>query len=246
MILPKREDTLHKIQLLRLLQEIVDDTLLSQNVFFKGGTCAAMLGYLDRFSLDLDFDLSERTDKKIFDKKLREIFDRLNLEVKQKSKNELFYILKYQAETGIRNTIKLGIVDKQAKANIYKPIYLGELDRFVICQTKETMFSYKLISLTDRYKKYKTIAGRDLYDIHHFFLKGFRYIEAIIKARSGKKTLAYLQELREFIKSKITNEVISEDLNYLLPTDRFQAIRKILKKETILLLGDEIKRLENI
>jgi len=35
---------------------IYDDPILTDNLYFKGGTCAAMLGYLDRFSVDLDFD----------------------------------------------------------------------------------------------------------------------------------------------------------------------------------------------
>lgn len=244
MILPRREDAIHKMQLLRLLTEILDDSLLAQKIYFKGGTCASMLGYLDRFSLDLDFDLSDEADKKIIDQQIRKIFRTLELEVDKKSKEELFYVLKYQSERQ-RNTLKLGILTKQAKSNIYKAFYLSEIDRFAKCQTIETMFSHKLVNLTDRYKKYTTIAGRDLYDVHHFFLKGYRYIEVIIEERTGKKAIIYLQELRDFIKSKINDKVISEDLNYLLPIDKFQAIRKILKKETIVLLTDEIKRIQN-
>ena len=57
MILLRPQDTIHKVQLTRLLTEILDNPTLSQNLYFKGGTCAAMLGYLDRFSVDLDFDL---------------------------------------------------------------------------------------------------------------------------------------------------------------------------------------------
>ena len=51
------EDILHKSQLNRLLIEIIDQPTLSQNLAFKGGSCASMLGYLDRFSVDLDFDV---------------------------------------------------------------------------------------------------------------------------------------------------------------------------------------------
>ena len=51
------EDILHKSNLHRLLMEVVDQPVLAQSLAFKGGTCAAMLGYLDRFSVDLDFDL---------------------------------------------------------------------------------------------------------------------------------------------------------------------------------------------
>ena len=51
------EDIIHKSYLNRLLMEIIDRPVLSHNLAFKGGTCAAMLGYLDRFSVDLDFDV---------------------------------------------------------------------------------------------------------------------------------------------------------------------------------------------
>ncbi len=244
MILPKPEDAIHKLQLLRLLGEIVDDSVLSQSFFFKGGTCAAMLGYLDRFSLDLDFDLSHEADKKICRKRLVTIFAKLHLEIKQKSKQELFYVLKYKSKGSLRNTLKLGIVGQQARTNIYQPFYLAEMDRFAICQTIETMFSHKLVAPIDRFKKYKTIAGRDMYDIHHFFLKGYRYMEAIIEERTGKKPGSFFIELKNFIEKQVSEKVISEDLNYLLPAESFQLIRNILKKEIIVFLNDEIRRLQ--
>jgi predicted nucleotidyltransferase component of viral defense system len=64
------EDIVHKSYLHRLLMEIVDQPLLAQVLAFKGGTCAAMLGYLDRFSVDLDFDLLTVSDEV----ELRKIF----------------------------------------------------------------------------------------------------------------------------------------------------------------------------
>lgn len=243
MILPRREDAIHKMQLLRLLSRILDDPTLSQNVYFKGGTCASMLGYLDRFSIDLDFDLSEQADKKLVDHQLRLVFQQLDLKVDAKSAHELFYVLKYKSKTG-RNSLKLGIVSKQGRSNVYKSFYLPEIDRFAICQTIETMFSHKLVAPIDRFQKYKSIAGRDIYNIHHFFLKGYGYIEAIIEERTGRKAIAHLQQLKDFIEKKVKDKALSEDLNYLLPNDTFQKIRKILKKETILLLSDEIKRFQ--
>ena len=243
MILTRPEDAVHRIQLLRLLSEILDDSVLADQIYFKGGSCASMLGYLDRFSVDLDFDAKDETQKKGLADRLQVIFKNLDLEIRQKSKNELFYVLKYQSEASFRNTLKLGILKQQAKSNVYKPFYLKEIDRFAICQTKETMFSHKLVSPIDRYKKYKSIAGRDIYDIHHFFLKGYDYIKAIIKERTGKGTIKYFKELKEFIAKKVTDKTLSEDLNYLLPSDKFQKVRKILKRETLLFLADELKRL---
>ena len=99
MIVPRREDIPHLIQLYRLLTEILDNDYLSKYIYFKGGTCASMLGYLDRFSIDLDFDLDKnitKNGKKLIDRQLKIIFKKLNFEIKQKSSHTLFYVLKYR------------------------------------------------------------------------------------------------------------------------------------------------------
>ena len=59
MTIIRPQDAYHKSQMLRLLIEVADDPFLVQELYFKGGTCASMLGYLDRFSIDLDFDLRD-------------------------------------------------------------------------------------------------------------------------------------------------------------------------------------------
>lgn len=244
MILPQPSDAIHRMQLYRCLMAILDDPLVSQSVSFKGGTCAAMLGYLDRFSLDLDFDLKEKADKKVLGKSLGIMFGGLDYEIKEKSKNELFYVLKYNSPKGYRNTVKIGITPAQTKSNRYGIYYLKEIDRWANCQTIETMFAHKLVALTDRYKKYKMIAGRDLYDIHHFFLSGYGYSGNIIEERTGKKLSEYFRKLKSFIDRKVTDTVVSEDLNYLLPPEKFQKIRKNLKKETLVFLDGEIEKLK--
>ena len=230
MILPKREDAYHKAQLFRLLTEILDSSI-AKNIYFKGGSAAAMLGFLDRFSVDLDFDLKSNVDKKVIDKNLRKIFQELDLKISQKSNKSLFYLLKYSAKPGSRNTIKLSLIDTVLKSNIYSTFYLAEIDRFAFCQTKETMFANKLVAMTDRYKKHKMIAGRDIYDIHHFFLSGFRYNEAVIRERTGKKPINYFIDLIKFIETKVTDKIISEDLSFLLTNEKFQLTRKVLKEK---------------
>lgn len=241
MILPKREDAYHKVQLFRLLTEILDSSVV-RNVYFKGGSATSMLGFLDRFSVDLDFDLKPKADKKMIDKNLRKIFQNLDLKISQKSSKSLFYLLKYSAKSGLRNTIKLSLIDTALKSNIYSSFYLAEIDRFAFCQTIETMFANKLVAVMDRYKKHKMIAGRDIYDIHHFFLSGFRYNEAVIKERTKKQPVNYFIDLIKFIDTKVTDKIISEDLSFLLTNKKFQFIRKILKKETLMFLKDEVKK----
>lgn len=116
----------------------------------------------------------------------------------------MYYVLKYQSKTVFRNSIKLSIIDRELESNQYDSFYLDDIDRILYCQTKETMFSNKLVALTDRFKKYKMIAGRDIYDIHHFFISGFKYIDDVIFERTGKKLRKILKsETLMFLKDEI-------------------------------------------
>ncbi|MBU3942523.1 nucleotidyl transferase AbiEii/AbiGii toxin family protein [Patescibacteria group bacterium] len=233
----------HKAQLYRLLTELLDNSEIAPNIFFKGGTCSTMLGFLDRFSVDLDFDLKKGVSKDKLRKELYKVFKGLDLTVKDESKKALQFFLKYQAPEQQRNIIKLEIIDSSFVTIDYASQFLKEIDRMAICQTIESIFANKLVALTDRYKRRKTIAGRDLYDIHYFFLKGFDYKKEVIEERTGKSLILYLKELRKFIEKNITQEIINQDLNFLLPYEKFNTIRKTLKTEVLMFLKDEIETL---
>lgn len=125
MILPKSSDAIHKAWLYRLLIGIVDNQNINRKVFFKGGTCASMLNFLDRFSVDLDFDLDENVSKQALREKLHVLFKKLNLTVKDESQKALQFFLKYPAPLGQRNTIKLDIIDNRLKSNKYAVQYLS-------------------------------------------------------------------------------------------------------------------------
>lgn len=244
MILPHPKDALHKAWLYRVLSSIYDDAFLAQFLFFKGGTCAAMLGYLDRFSIDLDFDfVGERKTLSETRARLERVFHSLGLTIGDKSKTVPQYFLKYTAEQSSRNTLKIDTTIPPPKTNQYEPKRFHEIDRIITCQTLETMVANKLVALIDRYQKKEALAGRDIYDIHHFFLKGFRYNKEVIRERTGKNMPEFFAELIAFIEKYITEEILTQDLNPLLPYEKFSRIRKALKQETLMLLRDESKRI---
>ena len=90
MILPNKKDAEHKAWLYRQLEAVADESSLKGLLHFKGGTCAAMLGWLDRFSVDLDFDYVGKKENLPATRKLLEgLFKRLGLEIKNSSKNGL-------------------------------------------------------------------------------------------------------------------------------------------------------------
>lgn len=233
------EDIIHKSYINRLLIEIADQPLMAQTLAFKGGTCASMLGYLDRFSVDLDFDVLKGADEAALRKAFHQIFDLLGFKVTLEFDKVLFFQLRYPSSPGKRRTLKVSASNIIVKAKQYKVQYFPEIDRLMNCQTIETMFANKLVAVTDRYTQHKTIAGRDIYDIHHFFIHGYRYNGAVIKERTGLEPKEYFMKLIGFIKEHVTQTIINEDLNSLLPNKQFQQVRKILIPETLAMLEKE-------
>lgn len=246
MILPNRKDAIHKAWLYRVLEAIADDQYLASVLFFKGGTCASMLGWLNRFSVDLDFDYAgDEKDIEQTRKALERLFTSLGLSIKDKSKIGVQYFLRYDDAGSERKILKLDVSFPLFHSSKYAPMRFLEIDRILVCQTKETMFSHKLVAIMDRFTKTGGIAGRDIYDVHYFFMNGFEYDALVIEERTGKSVKIFFSELADFIDHKVTEKIISEDLNTLLPHDTFALVRKVLKREVLGLIKDEIKRLEH-
>ena len=103
--------------------------------------------------------------------------------------------------------------------------------------TVPTMFANKLVSVMDRYQKHGSIAGRDLFDVHTFFMKGYVYKPEIITERTGKEIPGFVKTLKSFIQKHITQQLIDQDLNTLLPPKDFKRIRTALKQEVLMFLG---------
>lgn len=233
----------HKAQVYRLLTAMLDEPAVSQPLVFKGGTCAAMSGFLDRFSVDLDFDLVDPSQKESLRKMLHQLFVASGFKIEQESKNALQFFLKYDAPANNRNTLKLEITDVIFETTETEFRYLADIKRNVCCHKRDSMFAHKLVAITDRYKAHKNIAARDLYDIHHFFMQGYTYNGSIIIERTGLDVKEYLHELKGFIQKKITQKIIDQDLNFLFPIERFRIIRRVIKDETIWFLDNELTRL---
>lgn len=233
-------DALHKARLLGTLSAIADEAMLAEVLSFKGGTCAALLGWLDRFSIDLDFDyLGTPEELPEIRAALERLFEELAFTIRDKSAQVPQYFLKYDAPQGVRNSLKIDISTHIIKHNRSEPTRFDAIDRVLTAHTQETMVANKLVALMERYEKREAIAGRDVYDIHYFLAHGFRYIPAIIEERTGKDAAQFFDELIAFVQKHITETIITEDLNTLLSPQQFTRARKTLKQETIALLREE-------
>lgn len=244
MLIPNKQDTIHSSWLLRLLTAISEDSLLASCLGFKGGTCAALRGFLNRFSVDLDFDLLvDKGEIHNVRRSLEKIFTDLGLEIDDQSTKIPQYFLKYPTGGARhRNTIKVDMSFPVPKANTYEMVCLIEIDRVMKCQTLETIVANKLVALIARFERTGKIAGRDLFDVHHFLLQGYPYSREVIIGQRKTSLTVFFKELIAFVEKYVTNTLIDQDLNHLLPQAEFQAIRKILKQETLMMLRSELER----
>lgn len=243
LILPDKKDAVHKAWMFRLLRALADDAQLASMLVFKGGTYAAMRGLLDRFSVDLDFDYIGGEERMQDTRaRLEAVFSDLGFLIKDASKVVPQYFLRYPAPESARNTLKFEATTLACVADTYENVRLDEIDRVFACHTIETMFAHKLVALVDRFEKHGSIAGRDVYDIHHFFLRGFSYSEAVIGERRGVPACEYLTQLRDFVREQVTETILVQDLNPLLTPEHFRRVRKVLKDEVLVFLTDEIAR----
>lgn len=243
------EDALHKAWLYRILTAFADDQALMACLVFKGGTCAAMQGWLDRFSVDLDFDLRTKDvdacGVAAVRARMEDHFADLGLTIKDASAQVPQYYLKHEAPQRGRSVLKVDVTNMPPAANTYTHAEFASIGRVLPIQTRETMFANKLVALTDRYREHGTIAGRDVYDIHYFFEHGYFFNEGVVAERTGKQPAVYLEELTAFIEDKVTQQGLDEDLNTLVPYTRFRVIRKTLKTEVLMHLRDARTRLES-
>lgn len=245
MLIPRKQDVIHKSWLLRLLTAICEDQFLADSLGFKGGTCAAMRGLINRFSIDLDFDLlvSEKEIPKAR-KHLEKIFTELGLEIKDQSSKVPQYFLRYPVGDQVhRNTIQLDILFPALPVNDYEMVHLPEIDRIVKCQTLDTMVAHKLITLIARHERTSKIAARDVFDVYQFLLNGYPYKKEIIEFVRKTDLAKFFRDLIELVDKKVNLTMINQDLNFLLPNKEFQDIRKILKQQTLMLLKDELERI---
>lgn len=235
-------DATHRSAMYKILIAIADDSILSHSLIFKGGTAAAMLGFLDRFSVDLDFDRMENATHSSVETTLETIFIALSLPIVQKDPKVLMYRVRYSDTPTARTTVKVSVNEEFVASGKSAPQYLPDIDRTMICQTKDTMVANKFIALTGRFTKHKEVAGRDIYDIHEFLLRGYTYNADLIRERTGLSSKEYISTMITFIQTHVTQRIVDEDLNILLAPTAFQAIRKVLVPETLALLRAELTK----
>lgn len=233
----------HKKIMLGILADISKDPELSVNLGFKGGTCCYFVYGLDRFSVDLDFDLLDAEKKDLVIKKMYELLKKYG--TIKKGSNESRVKLKYSDDSSalkidISSRDELNHLNSYEITDIVSGVPLNILKQ-------EDMFAHKLVAIKDRFENRsanKIIANRDIYDINFFFNKNWEINYEIILLRRKKDAKLYFKELMEFIEKNVDNKKILDGIGALVSDEKREWVKNELKNEVIRQLAIQIKSME--
>ena len=216
----------HRNILLKILKDIYSDITLSSLLGFKGGTALYFFYGLDRFSVDLDFDLLDSSKERLVFERIEElILAHGAIRQKINKKYTIFFLLSY--DKGSWN-IKLEINKRNFGSKYEIKNYLGIP---MLVMRIEDMFAHKLAAITER----KALASRDIYDIY-FFLRGSYHVNKnIVEKRTGMDFKDYITKCISYIENIPETRMLS-GIGDLLSEEKKEWIRGNLKKEVIFLL----------
>jgi predicted nucleotidyltransferase component of viral defense system len=216
----------HKTILFQILKDIYSDTTVSPFLGFKGGTAALMFYGLDRFSVDLDFDLlDENQAERVFDRVTKIAGRYGTIKDARRKRFNIFILLSYEDKA--RN-VKVEINRRQYGSRFGIKTYLGVSMQVMVA---EDMFAHKLMALYERIEK----TSRDIYDVW-FFLKSRTPInKEIVEKRSGMSFDQLVGKCVSMLE-KMSNRNILTGMGELLTPSQKDWAKAKLREETIALL----------
>jgi len=216
----------HKTILFQILKDIYTDTSIAPFLGFKGGTAALMFYGLDRFSVDLDFDLLDPDVEDVVFDRIGEIVKRYSfIKEANKKRFNLFFLLSYDDRS--RN-VKVEINRRQFGSNYEIKTYLGVSMQVMVL---EDMVAHKLVAMLERMND----TSRDIYDTWFFLNARYPMNRQIIEARSGLSFDKFLLRCITQLE-KISDRHILDCLGELLSGSQKDRAKVKLRQETIALL----------
>ena len=220
------DTSIHKTILFQILKDIYSDTTISPFLGFKGGTAALMFYGLDRFSVDLDFDLlDERREDRVYERVVEIVQKYGTLKDSYKKRHNLFCLLSYEDKA---HNIKVEINRRQFESRYEIKTYLG-VSMLVI--VSEDMFAHKLMAMYERIGK----TSRDIYDVWFFLKSRFPINKKIVEQRAE---MPFDELVKKCVKKleKMNNRNMLDGVGELLTKGQKDWVRAKLREETIALL----------
>ncbi|MCX6794449.1 MAG: nucleotidyl transferase AbiEii/AbiGii toxin family protein [Candidatus Falkowbacteria bacterium] len=219
----------HKNILIRILKDIFTDPNVGPFLGFKGGTAAFLFYDLNRFSVDLDFDLLEATKEDRIFNRVKEILESYGTLKEAKIKRfNLFYLLSYEEKVAGAQNVKVEINRRDFGSKYEVKSYIGIPMKVMV---KEDMAAHKLCAMSERIGK----TNRDIFDVYFFLKDNWPVNKQIVENRTG---LTYKEFLRKNIEllEKTTDRNILSGMGELLDEKQKSWVKLKLRTETIFLM----------
>ncbi len=216
----------HKFYMMQILKDIYSDIELASALGFKGGTALMFFYDLPRFSVDLDFNLLDKSKEK-------EVYDKVRI-----------ILLKYGKITdeamkfyGIIIVLDYGVGERKLKVEISNRMWQTnyEIKNLLGINMKvmveSDMFAHKLCALLDR----SEVTNRDIFDSWFFMQKHTPINKSIVEARMGMPLSEYFQKCIDHLES-MRDKGMLNGLGELMTDESKTFVRTKLRTETISLL----------
>jgi len=217
----------HKNILIKILKDIYTDTTISPILGFKGGTAATFFYDLDRFSMDLDFDLldSEKEDY-VFERVKTIIENYGTLKEARKKRFNLLYVLSYDDKDINAQNVKVEINRREFGSRYSVESFLGISMQVM---AKEDMAAHKLCAMYERIGK----TNRDIFDVHFFLSHDWPVNKKIVEDRMGVSYAEFLKKCIDVMEKFDDSNVLAGQGELLLTEKQKVWIKANLKTETI-------------
>ena len=216
----------HKNILIKILKDIYTDATISPILGFKGGTAATFFYGLDRFSLDLDFDLLD-SDKEDY------VFERIKViignygKIKEarKKRFNLLYVLSYDDKDENAQNVKVEINRREFGSRYSVESFLGISMQVMV---KEDMAAHKLCAMYERIGK----TNRDIFDVHFFLSSDWSVNKKIVEDRTGVSYTEFVKKCIEGLE-KLDDSNILSGMGELLTEKQKSWAKAKLKSEAL-------------
>lgn len=222
--------TKHKTVLIRILKELYSHFEIGPLLGFKGGTAAYLFHGLDRFSVDLDFDLLSPEKEEFVFEEVKSILEKFGtIKTADKKRFSLIYILAYEDKEFEAQNVKVEINKRNFGSNYEIKSYLGIPVKVMV---REDMIANKLVALYERIGK----TNRDVYDSWFFLSKDWAINKEIVEKRTGMTFRDFLVTIIEVV-NQFSNKHMLAGMGELLTDKQKVWVKNKLKDELIFLLN---------
>ena len=216
----------HKIMLIKILKDVYSNPRIGPILGFKGGTAAFLFYELDRFSVDLDFDLLDISKEETVFLEMKNLLNNYGkIKTADSKRFSLIYILDYDEKDPGAQNIKVEINKRLFDSRYVVKSYLGIPMKVMI---PEDMIANKMVAFYERTGK----ANRDIYDTWFFLSKNWAINKQLIEKRTGMSFKDFIQRNREQLE-KINNRNILAGMGEVLSESQKVWVKKNLKKELL-------------